>query len=295
MISDHPELFVGNSDVDRVFPLDGIYETFSKMWQREFCIIAYETLSGDRSNPSSRHIIAEVCTRAGITGPVALRPYLTLDHAERAGGAWASGYIVIQSSGLAAKYPMLNKEWYSERFQSLVNSLGRQYEFIQIGSAADPALSGARDLRGRTSIRQSAAILHHARLYVGTVGFLMHLARAVDCPSVIVYGGREAPSQSGYICNKNLYTALPCAPCWRWNTCDIDRKCMSQILAENVVASIHEMMSKPRTPLTVETVSGYEGVCTDNAVSKIFVAKDDTAPQPNHGGYRTIQMRRDLI
>jgi len=32
----------------------------------------------------------------------------------------------------------------------------------------------------------------------------MHLARAVDCRAVIVYGGRERPEISGYICNKIL-------------------------------------------------------------------------------------------
>ena len=57
-----------------------------------------------------------------------------------------------------------------------------EVDFIQLGSATDPALQHVNDLRGATSIREAAAILNHARLYVGTVGFLMHLARAVECP-----------------------------------------------------------------------------------------------------------------
>ena len=110
-----------------------------------------------------------------------------------------------------------------ERFQEVVDALAGEMEFIQLGSTDDPPLQHARDLRGATGISEAAAILYHARLYVGTVGFLMHVARAVECPSVIVFGGREAPWQSGYVCNRNIYSAVPCAPCWRSNTCDFDR------------------------------------------------------------------------
>jgi ADP-heptose:LPS heptosyltransferase len=89
---------------------------------------------------------------------------------------------------------------------------------------------------------------------VGTVGLLMHLARAVECPSVIIFGGREAPWQSGYVCNFNIYSEMPCAPCWRSNTCDFNRQCMSNISADDVVSAIRQMLDRPRSPLAVETV-----------------------------------------
>ena len=79
----------------------------------------------------------------------------------------------------------------------------------------------------------------------------MHLARAVECPCVIIYGGREAPWQSGYICNFNLYTPLPCAPYWRWNGCECDRQCMREIGVADVVSAIRQMMERPRGPLEV--------------------------------------------
>jgi hypothetical protein len=256
MISNYPELFTGTGDAASIIPFDR-YERFARVFQEKVQRLVYAPSDGDdRSRPPRRHIIAQLCANVGITDWVPLKPYLSLSESEKAFGAWARGHIVVQSSGLSARLPMLNKQWYPGRFQEVVDRLCDEFGFVQIGSALEPALRRVKDLRGATGIRESAAILHHARLYVGTVGFLMHLARAVDCPSVIVYGGREAPWQSGYICNTNLYTALPCAPCWRWNTCDIDRKCMSDILVDNVVAAIHEMMSKPRNPLAVEIVSG---------------------------------------
>jgi ADP-heptose:LPS heptosyltransferase len=86
---------------------------------------------------------------------------------------------VIQSSGMGALHLIRNKQWYEARFQSVVDALIGEVEFIRVGSATDPVLQNANDRPGTTGIRETAAILHHARLYVGTVGFLMHLARAV--------------------------------------------------------------------------------------------------------------------
>lgn len=265
MVSNHAELFIGNDDPAYVRPLwrryypDGstvaICRRFAHISGGRFTRPEYAPLeSGDRRRPPLRHIIAEMCARAGVTGPVSIRPYLTLTEAEKSSAAWSAGRIVIQSSGMDARHPIRNKQWYPDRFQGVVDSLHAEVEFIQLGSAGDPALQHANDLRGATSIRQVAAILHHARLYVGTVGFLMHLARAVECPSVIVFGGREEPWQSGYICNFNLYSAVPCAPCWRTNSCEFDRQCMRDISVADVVLAIRQMLARPRGPLAVETV-----------------------------------------
>ena len=94
---------------------------------------------------------------------------------------------------MSARHPAQNKQWYPERFQAVVDALQKEAEFIQLGSDEDPPLANVTDLRGATTIRQSAAILYQARLHLGHEGFLMHLARAVECPSVIVFGGRVAP------------------------------------------------------------------------------------------------------
>jgi ADP-heptose:LPS heptosyltransferase len=80
----------------------------------------------------------------------------------------------------------------------------------------------------------------------------MHLARAVECPSVIIFGGREAPWQSGYTCNTNLYTAEPCAPCWLWNKCDYNRICMDKITAADVILAVDKTASQPRNSLVVD-------------------------------------------
>jgi hypothetical protein len=255
MISNYPELFCGARDASYVAPVGKPYRRVAQKWKLDYRELDYARYDGDdQSEVPARHIVAELCSQAGVKGAISIRPYLILNDVEKSRAAWSSGQILIQSSGMGARHPMLNKQWYPDRFQMVVDQLKADFDFIQLGSIGDPPLKHVKDLRGQTTIRDAAALLDSARLYIGTVGFLMHLARAVDCPSVIIYGGREAPWQSGYICNVNLYSAVPCAPCWQWNRCDFDRRCMKEITVNEVVAAVRELARRPRSPLPVETV-----------------------------------------
>lgn len=265
MVSNHAELFKGNSDPEYIRPLWSRYfsydstaaicQRFARIWGSHVVQPEYAPPMGhDRQRPPSRHVIVEMCAKAGITGSVLVRPYITLSEAERSSAEWTKGHIIIQTSGKGARQPAQNKNWYPERFQEVVDALCSDVEFTQMGSSDDPPLRGVRDLRGATTIREAAAILSHARLYVGHEGFLMHLARATECPSVIIFGGRSTPEQLGYTCNSNLYSPVPCSPCWRANTCDFNRQCMQAISVADVVTAIREMLARPRNPLCTETV-----------------------------------------
>jgi hypothetical protein len=254
MMSNYPELFEGNTDVSQVVPVEHKYRFYADLCSAKYHSMEYAPvdLEKDASVPPKRHILAELASRAGVEGQIALRPYFYLTAAEKEKGAWAEGQVAIQSSGLGGVLQMKNKQWYPERFQDVINHLNGGLKFIQIGSTSDPALAGVTDLRGKTSIREAAALLANSRLYLGNVGFLMHLARAVECPSVVIFGGREAPWQSGYTCNINLYSAVPCAPCWLWNKCDYDRMCMKNITTADVINAVEQMIKRPRNPLSEE-------------------------------------------
>jgi ADP-heptose:LPS heptosyltransferase len=81
----------------------------------------------------------------------------------------------------------------------------------------------------------------------------MHMARAVDCPSVIVYGGRLRPDQIGYSCNENLYNAVACAPCWLDSRCDFGRVCMETIPAAAAIEAAERLVARPRDGLAVDS------------------------------------------
>jgi ADP-heptose:LPS heptosyltransferase len=95
--------------------------------------------------------------------------------------------------------------------------------------------------------------LANSFVFIGLAGFLMHLARAVDCRGVIIYGGREKPTQTGYVANKNLYNQVKCAPCWLRNPCDYDRKCLDMVTASQVIAATAEQISRYGSLLEVQS------------------------------------------
>ncbi|HSY18372.1 MAG TPA: glycosyltransferase family 9 protein [Candidatus Acidoferrales bacterium] len=257
MCTRHPGLFQNNADITYT-----LYHARPRLdhWLRaglpsvRLGYSAYNPAT-DGDEPLTEHVLIKLCRRAKLTGQVELRPYLFLTRDEFAAGRLAENVVVIQSSGLAAPYPMKNKEWYPARFQEVCSELHRDVQVVQIGSEQDPKLEGAIDMRGKTTLRQSAAILANALVFVGLEGFLMHLARAVDCRSVIIYGGRIKPTQIGYVANKNLYTQVRCAPCWLRNPCEFDRKCMDAITVPQVIAATAEQISKYGTLLEIQTAN----------------------------------------
>jgi len=254
--SPFPELF-SKRDVTTVLALSE--PAIALLWRAGLIVrpgrVDYGCNDGElqRTLPIERHILAEMCARAGVAGEVELRTNLELTNRQKRVGHIASNQIAIQSSGLSANLPLRNKEWYAERFQQVSHVLCRNFTVVQLGSAKDPPLEGAYDLRGRTSLIQAAGVLSSSKLFIGLEGFLAHLARAVNTRSVIVYGGRAPPQHSGYICNSNLFTQISCSPCWNWSRCDFDRACMKQITVEAVLQASYKQLERFAQPLEVAT------------------------------------------
>lgn len=203
----------------------------------------------DREIGPSRHILAEMCREAGITGEITARPYF--DAPAESSLKLPDKFIAI---GVLGSHGVLTKNWFIERFQELGVLLNKEFMLVQMGSKSEPLLPGVIDLRGRTDVREASAVLKKAQCFIGQVGGLMHLARAVECPSVIIYGGREAPEQSGYSANINLVGPVPCSPCWIIKRCPYDMACMDVIEPVDVIAGLRRMLDRnPSRPLPADT------------------------------------------
>jgi hypothetical protein len=257
MMTSRPELFRGNADPSALLPVDDYYAQALRRLGAQVVQPYYARC--DPGNPlrdvfAPHHILTEMCRLAGISGEIAVRPYLYLAHKELRVGRIFPRQITVHSSARSAAFPFTTKEWGTERWVSVVRALAGEFKLIQIGAATDPPLPVDLDLRGRTSLREAAGILAASEVFAGLEGFLAHLARAVDCPSVVIIGGRVRPETVGYACNVNLYSAVDCSPCGLRDGCPHGLKCLTEILPDTVAAALREMAAHhPARPLPAET------------------------------------------
>ena len=190
-----------------------------------------------------KHIMHLLADRMGLKQPPT-KPLIFLSETELKEKILPTSrkpWLSIQSTGNTQWTD--NKNWGAARFEQLARLLAPSFSLVQIGNAGDPPLPVEMNLCGKIGVRQVFQVLRQCVLFVGQVGFLMHAASAVDVPSVIIYGGFEAPWQSGYDGNANLYSAVECAPCWLESKCPYDKKCMAEIMPEKVVNAVHEKLN----------------------------------------------------
>lgn len=251
MMTQFPEIFLNNPNIDKIIKKNSNGNVSKAMRDYLKKIKArvvhpwytkYDKTT-DRDIIPEKHIVHIMCDKTNVPYPEILKPEIYLTASEKKKGKLFNNQICIHSTGSGARQPMHTKDWYPERFQEVVDILKTKYTIIQLGSAGDTFLQGAIDMRGKTTIRETAAILYRSEFFIGQVGFLMHLARAVDCRSVIIYGGRERPDQSGYDFNINLYSPVSCSPCWYWNNCPYSKICMDKISAKDVIKGVEQLLS----------------------------------------------------
>lgn len=257
MMTARPELFLGNSDPERLIPVDDDFAAGLRRLGKQ--VVKPYYVGTHRTDPArdvlpTRHIIAEMCAQAGLTGEVALRPYLHLTEEERAAGRRFPRQVAIHSTGLGAAIPYPAKEWGPSRFADVARQLAPEVKLIQLGAAGDPPIPVDLDLRGKTRLREAAAVLAASEVFIGLEGFLAHLARAVDCPSAIVMGGRAPMGIFSYVANRNFVTTPECSPCARRTDCPYDIKCMTAIAPDAVAIAVRTLLAEPpERPLPVET------------------------------------------
>ena len=179
-------------------------------------------------NGTQRHIAEQMAAHASVSLPENWRPALPAMVA----GPRDPGLIVVQNSCRGARYRATTKEWPQDRWAELLRRLAGEFRFVQLGTASDPPLVPAEDRRGQTTLRAAANLLAQAHLFVGLESGLMHVAAAVRTPSVIIYGGRSRPSETGYPFNRNVTRTPACAGCGLNGGCPHQLMCMEIPVAE---------------------------------------------------------------
>lgn len=163
---------------------------------------------------------------------------------------WSRQWVVAEGIGsrrLVAIAPGAihdHKQWPLELFGKLLHNLAEHrddLEFIVMGSPKDDELGQAlaaslpgrvRNLCGRSSIAQSAAIFQRCALVVGNDGGAMHLADAMGARVVSIVPGLEFPSsiEPWHNQDRAIRHPVPCAPCYSFTFCPQGhRRCMMDL------------------------------------------------------------------
>lgn len=254
VLSLHPWVYRGHPGVRGVLPPDGHMINWAR--QRGRLRFGGYAKQKERNKPRWQwHQIAMISEQLGISGEIELRPEIHLRKKEIEAASGFKDSIVVHSSILGARYPLYNKQWPPERMAEVVRVLAQNHRVVQIGGKGDPYLPGAEDLRGFPNLRHVSAILANAALFVGIEGFHTHLARAVNCRSVVVYGGYSHPDETGYPCNENIFTQLPCSPCYEPSGCNFKRKCLDIITPKEVLAAVERTLAKKGRAIETEIVN----------------------------------------
>ncbi len=167
--------------------------------------------------------------------------------------------VILQITGACSE----NKNWRVENWSELVKSTP-EYTFIQLGSAKEPLVEGTIDLRGKTTTRESMALVKYALGFAGIDSFMAHVTNAFDVPGIVLFGP-SVIEVWGHKNNLNIRKNLPCSPCidiLHGVKCPYNHPCMTHITVKEVQEAIYKHIpitkSKNINNITTSITSSVE-------------------------------------
>lgn len=198
----------------------------------------------------SMHMVnyhAQALSALGISDPVGNPEwYLQPDDHEQGDHLLASlkiGQAPLVLLHPLARYP--NKAWPLGRFAAVADWLadqgavvaliGHQSEMLIGQHIVDLTKSKPHTVMGRTQLRQLAAMMKRSALFIGNDGGPMHMAAAVGCPVLGLFGPSN-PHVWGPRGEKVsvIYKGLDCEECGDSGCTRGEESCMRQISVEEV-------------------------------------------------------------
>lgn len=154
------------------------------------------------------------------------------------------------------------KRWPPENFSKAIDGIGkeRRAKFVLIGGPGDVETAAAvkensnseiLDLVGKTTINEMTAIIGRLHLFITNDTGPMHVAAALDIPTVAIFGATTPAQGFSPYSKKARVVEAPnppdCRPCSAHgpNKCPKDHfKCMNEITPESVIEASLELCPK---------------------------------------------------
>lgn len=151
------------------------------------------------------------------------------------------------------------KRWFPERFAAVADRLIEEFSahVIVFGSkddreSAERVERSARhpliNLAGKTNLKEVIAVMARCSLFVSNDSGLMHVAGALNIPTVAIFGSTN-PVTTSPVGDRSvvIYKGASCSPCLKV-TCPTDFRCMELISVEEVYETSRRLLEEHIVP-----------------------------------------------
>ncbi len=170
---------------------------------------------------------------------------------------------LVGASGAVQKFAIVNpgatwitKRWPPENFGEVARALIERHQLPVVipwagldehkAAQVIARIAGPRSfVAPETNLRQLAALTMQSILFVGNDTGPLHLAVALNVPSVAIFGATDPLRNGPYGSNNRMQTGgVECHPCWK-TTCERkDRACLMRVLPETVLTSCAHVLKR---------------------------------------------------
>jgi len=170
----------------------------------------------------------------------------------------SKGFDLSSSVALILGSSWPSRFWIEDYYVELIETLRRDYSLgvVLVGgpseseyasriyekrvsntSPSDPILN----LVAKTNLRELTELFSRVRFAIGSDSGPMHIASAVDCQIISLWGSTSSMRSAPYGSEKLVIDAnVPCAPCYRKNCPGLGMQCMKSIKPEVVIEKIQQ-------------------------------------------------------
>lgn len=147
------------------------------------------------------------------------------------------------------------KRWLADRFAAAGDRLAKELgaRAVLFGGKADRetaeqvrrhAATDMINLAGVTSLEETIHLISQCRLFLSNDSGLMHVAGALNVPTVAIFGSTN-PATTSPAGERTILVRreVPCSPCLK-ETCPTDFRCMTLVTVEDVVAAAQTLLKR---------------------------------------------------
>ncbi len=145
-----------------------------------------------------------------------------------------------------------SKDWGAENYSALADGISRGIKTVVIGAKNDMEAFNIRgrhvlNLTGMLTIKETAALIKHACLVIGNDSAAVHIASALNIPSLTIFSGAAMYEEFGAVGKKAfiITKSVPCRGC-ELKECTKNHECMDIKTQTVIDAAIRILYGKQK-------------------------------------------------